>query len=86
MAAANRAGRKRWTVDAAGQTYQFQRASIFSGTQEMRNMAGPIGRVQRSSVWRGDVVAELPGMALPVQIFVLGVIITVRDTQGAAAG
>ena len=86
VAAANRVGRKRWTVDAAGQTYQFRRQSVWSGTQELYNMAGPVGVVRRTSLWRGDVAGELPGMPLPVQVFVLGVIITLWDAQSGAAG
>jgi hypothetical protein len=85
VAAASRVGRKRWTVDAAGQTFQFQRASIWSGRQELYNMAGPIGVVRRTSLWRGDVAGDLPGMTLPVQIFVLGVIITLWDAQSSSA-
>lgn len=86
VATANRAERKRWTVEAAGQTYHFRRASIWSGAQELHNAAGPIGVVRRTSMWRGDLTGDLPGMPLPVQVFVLGVIITVRDAQSSAAG
>src|SRR5687768_9717064 len=35
VASAERVGRKRWTVEAAGQTYHFQRASMWSDEQEL---------------------------------------------------
>jgi hypothetical protein len=41
--------------------------------------------VKRTSLWRSDIVADLPGLPPPVQIFVLGVVITIWDQQAAAA-
>ncbi len=41
--------------------------------------------MRRTSAWRGDVAADLPGLPLPVQVFVLGVVITMWDAQAAAA-
>jgi len=85
VAAADRVGRKQWTVTAAGQTYHFQRASMWNDEQELRAGDTRVGSVKRTSVWRGDVVADLPGMPLPVQVFVLGVVITMWNAQAAAA-
>ncbi|RZU52613.1 hypothetical protein EV385_4487 [Krasilnikovia cinnamomea] len=84
VAAADRVGRKHWTVEAAGQTYRFQRRSLWSNDQELHTEQGPVGSVRRTSMWGGDVVADLPGLPLPVQIFVLGVVITMWDAQAAA--
>ncbi len=85
VASADRVGRRRWTVQAGGQAYQFQRKSLWSNEQELHNAAGRIGSVRRTSAWRGDVAADLPGLPLPVQVFVLGVVITMWDAQAAAA-
>ena len=85
VATADRVGSKRWTVEAGGQTYRFQRASFWSGEQELHNAAGRVGSVRRTGRWRGDVAADLPGLPLPVQIFTLGVVITMWDAQSAAA-
>jgi hypothetical protein len=85
VASADKVGHKRWTVEAGGQTYQFQQKSFWSGEQELHNAAGRVGSVRRTSAWRGDVAADLPGLPLPVQVFVLGVVITMWDTQAAAA-
>lgn len=85
VATADRVGHKRWTVEAGGQTYRFQRASFWSGEQELHNAAGRVGSVRRTSVWRGDVAVDLPGLPLPVQIFAMGVVISLWDAQAAAA-
>ena len=85
VAAADRVGRKQWSVQAGGQTYHFRRASFWSSEQELHNAAGRTGSVRRTSMWRGDVAADLPGLPLPVQIFVLGVVVTMWDQQAAAA-
>ncbi|MFC6020468.1 hypothetical protein ACFP2T_30400 [Plantactinospora solaniradicis] len=86
VASADRVGRKRWTVEADGQTYQFQRASLWSNEQELHAGGRRVGSVKRTSLWRGDLTADLPGLPLPVQIFVLGVVITMLDQRAAAAG
>jgi hypothetical protein len=85
VAAADRVGRKHWTIEAGRQTYRFQRASFFSGEQELHNAAGRIGSVRRTTAWRGDVAVDLPGMPLPLQIFAMGVVISLWDAQAAAA-
>lgn len=85
VAVADRVGRKHWTVEAGGQAYRFQRASIWSGAQELHNAAGPVGSVRRTSVWGGDVAVDLPGLPLPVQIFVMGVVISMWNAQSAAS-
>ena len=85
VATANRVGRKQWTVEAGGRTYHFQRASIWNNTQELHADGGKVGYVKRTSFWRGDVAAELPGLPLPVQVFVVGVVIVMWDAQAAAA-
>jgi hypothetical protein len=88
VASAERVGRKRWTVEAGGQVYRFQRASVWGNVQELHGDAGPVGSVRRTSTWRSDVSADLPGLPLPVQIFVVGVVITMWEAQStvAAAG
>jgi hypothetical protein len=86
VASADRVGRKQWTVTAGARTYQFRRASLWSGEQELHADGRRVGSVKRVSIWRGDVAADLPGLHLPVQIFVLGVVITMWNAQAAASG
>lgn len=85
VAKANRVGRKRWTVEAGGRTYTFQRASLWRDEQELRSADGRrLGSVRRTSLWRGDAVADLPSLPLPVQIFVLAVVLTMWNSSSAA--
>jgi hypothetical protein len=76
VATADLVGRKRWTVEAGNHRYEFQRASIWRREQELRPGGERVGSVRRPSLWRTDVVADLPGLPLPVQIFALAVILT----------
>lgn len=86
VAETERAGRKHWKVVTGGRTYEFTRDSIMRGSAEQL-MDGDtvVGRVRRTSSWRGDFDAELPGLPLPVQIFVLCLIITNWNAAAAAA-
>jgi hypothetical protein len=88
IASADRVGRKRWTVDADGRTYHFQRASVWRSEEELHSGGRRVGSVRRKSTWRGDAVAvaDLPGLPLPVAVFVLGVVLTMWDSAAAAAG
>ncbi len=85
VAAAEKVGRKRWTVQAGDRTYSFRRASVWRGDQELMDGDTPVGLIKRTSSWRTDATADLPGLPLPVQIFVLGVVITMWNAAAAAA-
>jgi hypothetical protein len=85
VAAADRVGRKRWSVTAGGVTYHFQRASMWSQAQDLYADGRKVGSVRKTSVWGNDVAVDLPGVPLPVQIFVLGVLISMWQAQSAAA-
>src|SRR5262245_44523062 len=71
VATADRVGRKRWTVEASGRTYHFQRASWWRSEQLLVADGQPVGSVRRVSHWRGDAVANLPDLPLPLQVFVV---------------
>ncbi|MBA3989842.1 MAG: hypothetical protein H0X54_02235 [Propionibacteriales bacterium] len=85
VAAADRLGRKRWTVEAAGRTYEFQRTSIWGQKQELHSAGQRLGSIERTSFWRSDATADLPGLPLPVQIFVFVVVLTMWDRASASA-
>jgi hypothetical protein len=87
VASANRVGRKRWTVEADGRTYEFQRASIWRQEEEWYSEGHRAGSIKRAriSVWRRDTVADLPGVPVPVQIFMLAVVLTKWDESAAAS-
>ncbi len=85
IASADRVGRKNWTVQAAGLRYTFRRPSFWRHEEELLFEGRRVGSVNRKSVWRSDTVADLPGLPLPVQVFVLAVVLTVWDQAAAAA-
>ena len=85
VAVADRVGRKRWTVDAGGRILDFQRASIWRQEQLLVSDGHEVGSVKRTSMWRGDASADLPGLPVPVQVFVFAVVLTMWDQQSAAA-
>ncbi|MEO8108149.1 MAG: hypothetical protein ABI720_12620, partial [Actinomycetes bacterium] len=79
IASADRVGRKNWTVGADGRTYEFHRVSMWRQEEELRSEGRPVGSVKRNSIWRGDAVADLPGLPRPVEVFVLAVVLTMWD-------
>jgi hypothetical protein len=84
-ATADRVGRKRWTVTADGRSYEFRRPSMWRSDQELLLDGEPAGHIRKISLWRNDAEADLPGLPLAVQLFVLVVVLTTWETQGAAA-
>lgn len=87
IAVAERVGRKSWTVRADGQTYTFERGSIWRQDQRLLVGGQQVGTIRRTSAWSGEAVAELPGLPLLVQVFVLLVVLSGWDmaTNAAAA-
>lgn len=83
VASARRVGRKRWTVESDGRTYQFQRPSVWRNEEELVVDGRRVGSVRRTSWWRSDAAADLSGLATPVQIFVLAVVLTKWDWDDA---
>lgn len=85
IASADRVGRKSWTVEADGRTYEFRRVSMWRQEEELRSDGQRVGSVRRKSIWRGDAVADLPGIPRPVEVFVLAVVLTMWDLAAASA-
>lgn len=85
IAAADRVGRKHWTVQSGGRTYRFQRASWWRSEEQLMVDDQPAGSIRRVSVWRSDAVADLPGLPVPLQVFVLVVVLTKWNEQAAAS-
>jgi hypothetical protein len=85
VAVVERAGRKHWTLRADGRVYEFRRASLWGNQQELLAQGVKAGSIRRTSAWKGTVEADLPGLPLPLQIFVVGVQIARWEAQRAAA-
>jgi hypothetical protein len=84
VALAEGAGRKHWTVTAGRTVYEFRRPSFWRREDELVVRGARAGYVKRVGTWRHEVVADLPGLPPPVQIFVLAVLITKWDRADAA--
>jgi len=50
VASADRVGRKNWTVEAGGRTYEFHRASMWRQEEELHSEGRRVGSVKRSSI------------------------------------
>jgi hypothetical protein len=85
IASANRVGRKRWTVEAGGLTYHFRRKSMWSHEQQLVLGDAPVGSIRKLSFWGSAVSVELPGLSPEIQVFVLGVVISMWKQEAAAA-
>jgi len=86
VAEAERVGRKDWTLTADGRTHRFRRRSIWRPDQEMVDESGAVlGGVRRTGTWNRGAEADLPGLAEPVAVFVLGVVLLSWEQAAAAA-
>lgn len=85
VASAEKVGRKNWTVTSPEGAYRFRRASIWRQDQVLLHEDREIGEVRRASRWKGGAVAELPGLSLALQVFVVAVVLTMWEQQAAAA-
>jgi hypothetical protein len=85
IALVERAGRKHWTVQSGGRTYEFRRASFWGNQQELWADGVKVGSMRRTGAFSGAIEADLPGMPLPVQICVMGVQIAIWQAQQSAA-
>lgn len=85
IALVEKAGRKHWSVQADGRAYEFRRASFWGNEQELLVGGVRAGSLRRKSAWSGNIEADLPGMPQPIQVFVIGVQISLWKAQSAAA-
>jgi hypothetical protein len=44
-----------------------------------------VGSVRRNSIWRSDAVADLPGLPLTVEVFVLAVVLAMWDSEAVTS-
>lgn len=84
VASADRVGHKQWTVEAGGQTLQFQRASMWRPKEDLIAEGRPVGSIKRTSSWRSAAEADLPGLPVPVQVFAFAVVLTMWDWAAAS--
>ena len=70
------ASRTAWTVEAGGLMYELRRTSIWRLGYELWLHGQPAGSVRPIHRGSGDAVAELPGLPLSLQVFVLVVVLS----------
>ena len=85
IAAAAKVGRRQWTVEADGRVYRFRRTSFWTSEQALIQDDREVGRISKTSMWKLGAVAELPGLSLPLQVFVVAVVLTKWQQEQAAA-
>jgi hypothetical protein len=79
VALADGVGRLTWTVETGGEVHTFERPSPWRRDQVLVRDGTPVGAVRRTSAWFGEAEAELPGLPLAVQVFVLVSLLAVWD-------
>lgn len=84
VATAANPNRRQWTVVTEGQSYEFHRRRWWRQHYDLVVGGQPVGFVRRPSGWRSTVVAELPTMPLPAQVFAIAVALTTWDAAAAA--
>ncbi len=86
VAKADRVGRRSWTIQAGRRRYEFRRASFWKGDQVLLDATGTeIGSVRKLGFRGREAEADLPGLALPVQVFAFVVVLTMWESQQQAA-
>jgi hypothetical protein len=73
-------------VQADGRTYEFRRASFWRSEQELLVDGVKAGSLRRKSTWSGAIEADLPGMPIPIQVFVVGVQIALWQAEQSSGG
>jgi hypothetical protein len=82
VATAHDVGRRQWTIQADGATYDFRRSPPWRQEEKLHVQGHRVGSVKRTNI-RGEAAADLPGMPLPAQLFALALALTMWDATAA---
>jgi hypothetical protein len=74
--------RAQWTIQADGHSYRFQRAGLFRREFEYLRDDAVVGFIRRPSMWNNDIEADLPGLPLVLQVFLVGVCVVAWRPKG----
>lgn len=86
IATAHGFGRKHWTIEADGTTYHFSRAAPWRREEKLHEGGRRLGSVRRTSLWRGDAAADLPGLPRVVEVFAIAIALTRWESDAASTG
>mgnify|MGYP003504744627 CR=1 FL=1 len=87
VAVAHAVGRKNWAIESDGRTHHFRRSSPWRQEEQRHDGGGrPVGRIRRTSLWRGDAVADLPGLPRTVELYALALVLSRWESDSAATG
>ena len=86
VAVAHGVGRKNWTIESDGETYHFRRSSPWRQEEKLHDGGRAVGRIRRTSLWRGDALADLPGLPRTVELFALALVLSRWESDSAATG
>jgi hypothetical protein len=81
VAMADAVGRAEWRLETGGVTYEFERQSLIRHEHVLIQDGTTAGSVRRIGTWRGEAEADLPGLPLAVQVFVLVSLLAVWDEE-----
>lgn len=81
VAEAERVNRKCWTVSAAGQIYHLRRTSTWGRRHQLDAGDLPLGTIHRIGGSDRAVELDLSGVPALVEIFVLALVIAMRDER-----
>lgn len=83
-ALATKAGRKHWTIEAEGSTFEFARASFWRLENRLMIDGSPAGSIRRAHLQDDRTVADLPGLPRHLQVFALIVVLSGWDLAANA--
>lgn len=78
VATSSNPNRRRWTIVAGDQTYEFHRRAWWRQHYELVAGGQAVGFIQRPSL-RAEATAQLPAMPLAIQVFALALALTTWD-------
>jgi hypothetical protein len=85
VAEAHRPGSRRWTLRVEGQEHHFHRPFLGGGEHRLLVGGEPVGYVRKGGFRDPGLHAELPGIPLSAQVFVLVVIALAEERRRSSS-
>lgn len=85
VAAADRVGRKQWTITTDRREFTFRRVSAWRSEQALELDGEQVGSIRRTGRWKTGAEADLPGLPPQVAVFALVVVLMMWERNDTAA-